>query len=284
MLGSQHRDAHTTIHRDGYFVSIGLGDGALLPLPLPPRYALLNTKMPFFSCATSLINAVNLAFCSSERRYGVKWEIQSRVLALGVLRSHSMTMLSSSSIGWPSGPSIAAVALRFLDFGCPPTADAAGDGADITSSASSAFRLLPSFAGGTLDGGRGERVEGPGLPPSPGSVSAPFGGLAATRASGLLGRRPFCVTRGLGAFGLVARFATTECPPCGGIGEVARELGVDGPAGRDGGVGVAGAVVASLAVARDGVNCCMTAGPSAIIGSSSSSSSYETRQEIVQRQ
>jgi hypothetical protein len=203
-------------------------------------------------------------------------------LALGVLRSHSMTMMSSSSIGWPSGPSIAAVALRFLGFGwLLPAADAAGDGADTISSASSAFRLLLSFAGRTPDGGRGGRVEGPGLP---GRASAPFGELAATWASGLTARRPFCITRGFGTFGLVARFATTECPPCAGIGEVARELGVDVPAGRDGGVGVVGDVVASLAVARDGVNCCRTAGPSATIGSSSSSSSYETGQNVVQIQ
>ena len=195
-----------------------------------------------------------------------------------------MTMLSSSSIGWPSGPSIAAVALRFLGLGWPPAADATGDGADARSSASSAFRLLPSFAGGTPDGGRGERVEGPGLPPRPGSASAPFGELAATWASGLTARRPFGITRGFGAFGLVARFATTECPPCAGIGEVARELGVDVPAGRGAGAGVVGDVTASLAVARDGVNCCWTAGPSATIGSSSSSSSYETGQNVVQRQ
>ena len=81
-----------------YFASTGPGDDALLPPP-PPRYALLKTRTPFLSCATSLINAVNLPFCSSVRRYGVKCEIQSRVLAFGVLRSHSMTMLSSSSIG-----------------------------------------------------------------------------------------------------------------------------------------------------------------------------------------
>jgi len=51
-------------------VSIGPGDDALLPPPT--RYALRNTRMPFFSCATSLISAVNFAFCSSVRRYGVK--------------------------------------------------------------------------------------------------------------------------------------------------------------------------------------------------------------------
>ncbi len=161
----------------------------------------------------------------------MKCEIQSRVLAFGVLRSHSMTMMSSSSIGWPSGPSIAAVALRFLGLGWPP-AEAPGDGADAISSASSALRLLPSFAGGAPAGAR-EREVGPGLPPRPGSVSAPFCEPDATRTSGLLARRPFGITRGFGAFGLVARFATTECPPCPGFGEVARELGVDGPAGRD---------------------------------------------------
>jgi len=172
----------------------------------------------------------------------VKCEIQSRVLAFGVLRSHSMTMMSSSSIGWPSGPSIAAVALRFLGFGWPPAVDAPGDGADATSSVSSAFRLLPGFVGvvTTPDGAaRGGREEGPGLAPRPVSVSAPFGELVATWASGLPARRPFGITRGFGAFGLVARFATTKCPPCPGFGEVARELGVDAPAGRGAGVGVA---------------------------------------------
>ena len=169
----------------------------------------------------------------------MKCEIQSRVLAFGVLRSHSITMLSSSSIGWPSGPSIAVVALRFLGFGWPPPAEADGSGADAPSSVSSAFRL-PSFAGDAPDGGtRGDWEEGPGLPPLPEGASVPFGELAATCASGLPARRPFGITRGLGAFGLVARFATTECPLCPGFGEVARELGVDAAAGRDEGAGVA---------------------------------------------
>lgn len=130
------------------------------------------------------------------------------------------------------------VALRFLGFGWPPAAKAAGSGA-ATSSVSSAFRLLLSFAGGAPGGTRGEGEEGPGLPPLPESVSVPFGELTATCASGLLARRPFGITRGLGAFGLVARFATTECPLCPGFGEVARELGVDVAAGRDEGAGVA---------------------------------------------
>jgi len=134
-----------------------------------------------------------------------------------------------------------AVALRFLGFGWPPAAEAAGSGADVTSSVSSAFRLLPSFAGGAPDDGtRGDTEEGPGLPPLPESVSVPFGELAATCASGLPARRPFGNTRGLGAFGLlVARFATRECPLCPGFGEVARELGVDAAAGRDEGAVVA---------------------------------------------
>ena len=164
----------------------------------------------------------------------MKCEIQSRVLAFGVLRSHSTTMLSSSSIGCPSGPSIAAVALRFLGFGWLPAAEADGDGADATSSVSSAFRLLLGFAEGPPDDCTRE-MEGPGLDPRPGSVSVP----AATCTSGLLARRPFGITRGLGTFGLVARFATTECPPSPGFGEVAREVGVDAAAGRDEDAGVA---------------------------------------------
>jgi hypothetical protein len=112
----------------------------------------------------------------------VKWEMQSRVFAFGVLRSHSTTMLSSSSIGWPSGPSIAAVALRFLGLGWPPPLGAEGfrEGADATSSGSSAFRLLLGFVAAPDGGARGVREEGPGLPACPGSVSVPFGELAAT--------------------------------------------------------------------------------------------------------
>lgn len=125
-----------------------------------------------------------------------------------------------------------------MGFGCPPAAEAAGSATDGASSVSSTFRLLPSFAGVAPDDGiRGE--EGPGLPPLPESGSVPFGELVATCASGLPARRPFGITRGLGAFGLVARFATTECPLCPGFGEVARELGVDAAAGRDEDAGVA---------------------------------------------
>jgi hypothetical protein len=131
-----------------------------------------------------------------------------------------------------------AVALRFLGFGCPPAAEAAGSGADETSSVSSAFRLLPSFAGGAPDDDTRADTEG-----AQGCLHFPrpcrFGELAATCASGLLARRPFGITRGLGAFGLVARFATMECPLCPGFGEVARELGVDAAAGRDEPAGVA---------------------------------------------
>jgi hypothetical protein len=122
-----------------------------------------------------------------------------------------------------------------LGFGWPPATEATGDGADATSSVSSAFRLLLGFAEGAPDDGTREMEEGPGLAPRPGSASVP----AATSASGLVARRPFGITRGFGAFGLVARFATTECPPSPGFGEVAREVGVDAAAGRDEGAGVA---------------------------------------------
>lgn len=133
-----------------------------------------------------------------------------------------------------------AVALRFLGFGWPPAVEAAGSGADPASSVSSTFRLLPSFAGGAPDDGtREDTEEGPAPPPLPEAESVPFGELAATCASGLPARRPFGITRNLGAFGLVARFATTECPLCPGFGEVARELGVDAAAGRDEGAEVA---------------------------------------------
>ena len=122
-----------------------------------------------------------------------------------------------------------------MGFGWLPAAEVPGDGADATSSASSAFRLLLGFAEGAPDDGTRKIAEGPGLVPRPGSVSVP----PATCTSGLLARRPFGITRGFGAFGLVARFATTECPPSPGFGEVAREVGVDAAAGRDEDVGVA---------------------------------------------
>ena len=159
--------------------------------------------------------------------------MQSLVLAFGVLRNHSTTMLSSSSMGWPSGPSIAAVALRFFFGWLLPASGVVGEGTVTTSSVSSAFRLWFSLAEGTVGEARGVR-EGPGLPPRPAATaSVPFGELAVTRARGLVAR-PFGITRGFGTFGLVARFATTECPPCPGVGEVARELGVEVAAGRGG--------------------------------------------------
>jgi hypothetical protein len=81
-------------------------------------------------------------------------------------------------MGWPSGPSTAAVALRFLGFGGPVASDATGEGTVVASSASSAaFRLWLSLAEGTLGEARGAK-EGPGL------ASVPFGKLAVTRARG----------------------------------------------------------------------------------------------------
>jgi hypothetical protein len=111
------------------------------------RYAFLNTNIPPFSWATSFISAVNFAFFSSSRRYGVKYEMQSLVLAFGVFRNHSITIWSSSSIGCPSGPSTGAAALRFFGFGGPPPVEPVGDGAEASISWSSgAFLLLFDFA------------------------------------------------------------------------------------------------------------------------------------------
>ena len=41
--------------------------------------------------------------------------------------------------------------------------------------------------------------------------------VAVTRAMGLLAQTPFDITCGFGAFGVVACFATAECPPCPGL-------------------------------------------------------------------
>jgi hypothetical protein len=43
----------------------------------------------------------------------------------------------------------------------------------------------------------------------------------------------FGLARGFGAFGLIARIVTMECPLCPKFGEGAQELGVEVTAGRD---------------------------------------------------
>lgn len=163
------------------------------------RYAFLSTSTLFFSCATSFTSFVNACFFSSEVKYGVKWWMQSRVDAFGVFLSHSITIASSSS------PVTVACALRF--FGFPGAAP------------SSAFRLLFGFpfAGGDVTP-LAEEVAAGGLSarPAGGGLPAPATGLVARLpvASGLLARlEPFAFSFGIFALGLVARIATTECPP-----------------------------------------------------------------------
>lgn len=113
--------------------------------------------------------------------------MQSRVDALGLLRNQSITMLSSSS------PSAAAF-LRFLAV-VPLAVPLAFPG----EAASSAFRLCEfgfvAFVG------------------LPGVVDVCARGLPARPGLGW----------SLGTFGLVARFATSECPLCVGTGEVGRD-------------------------------------------------------------
>ena len=175
-----------------------------------PRSALLRIKIPDFNCATSFSMAVNLAFFASLVKYGVKCWIQSRVVAFGVFCSHSISILSSSS---PSGGGPAGIGFRFLSFGAlapliaPPVAPAP--------ETSSALRLFASFG-----------VAFVGEPTTP----------LAPAATGLVARLPGTPLSGLfplltladltfGAFGLVARLATTECPPKldTGAGETAWE-------------------------------------------------------------
>ena len=113
--------------------------------------------------------------------------MQSRVEAPGEFRNQSTTILSSSS------PSTAAF-LRFLAVVPPVVPFAFPSGP-----ASSAFRLC----------GFGF-VAFPGLP-----------AVVGVCARGLPARPVLAWS--LGTFGLVARFATNECPLCAGIGEVGRD-------------------------------------------------------------
>lgn len=192
------------------------GEGAVAA----PRYAGLSTSTPLLSCATSFTSAVNLFFFSSFVRYGVKCRMHSRVDALGVARSHSMTMRSSSSA--PGG----SCALRFFRRGTLP-----GTPPAAPAEPSSVALRLRAFAPPDADGAGG------GLP-AVGLVARLAGGDAPLGlASGLPARLGMAVFS-LGIFGLVARLATTEWPPCpgAGAGDVGREidcgsgsvLGVDG--------------------------------------------------------
>src|SRR5262245_46219870 len=133
--------------------------------------------------------------------------MQSRVVAFGVFFNHSMTALSSSSavgvIAVPAPP----CALRFLGF---------NGAAPLPGKSSAAFRLWSTLCPAGLAIGVVARL-------SP----TPFGLLDRVTwpESGLVPRlAPFGFV--LRPFGLVARLATTECPPRTvdvGAGEVERE-------------------------------------------------------------
>lgn len=155
----------------------------------------------------------------------MKYWIHSLVdaLAVGVFFSHSINNRSSSG---PAGIATVVVrcAFRFFGLGGPLLDRRVGD----DDPASSALRFLfcdcpfctPLTAVGL-----------PALLPGVGEVAvvippAPTGdtGLLARLARGLP-LRPGLAKFGLifGTFGLVARFATTECPPRPGTGDVARD-------------------------------------------------------------
>lgn len=150
------------------------------------------------------MSAVKLCFCSSLCRYGVKYAIQSLVFTLGVFLNQSRTISSVSSIRLPLTSIAGPAGLRFLGFGCPPSFDVDGTGAAESPLSSVALRLLPTFgelAAGLEDEGDVGLVifaEDP----------LATGGRAC--ASGLVARGIPLTDFGLGALGLVARFATTE--------------------------------------------------------------------------
>jgi len=140
--------------------------------------------------------------------------MQSRVEALGVLCNHSINILSSSSPSIGPGGS----GFRFLGFGgAVPLLAAAEEAVPLSSGALRLFvdgvPLTPLLTPATglvarLPEGLAARLDVPGGP-----------------LNGLFPR----LTLGLGAFGLVARFATTEWPPIPevGAGETARDATSD---------------------------------------------------------
>lgn len=120
--------------------------------------------------------------------------MQSRVVALGVSRNHSMSIFSSNS---PSGAGPVGRGFRFLGLGpLTPLAVLLAAAPET----SSALRLFMGFG-----------IVGEPLAPAPGLVGK---GIP---LSGLLARLTLADLV-LGPLGLVARLATTECPPKLGIG------------------------------------------------------------------
>lgn len=138
--------------------------------------------------------------------------MQSLVVAFGVFFNQSINICSSSS---PAG----ACAFRFFTFtGAPPVAFVGEIGSSV------AFRLLLGFPLTPCDCPCTTGLEA--LLPPPGG---PAVGLVARLPAPVRGlpERLGTLDFSFGAFGLVARLATTECPPwldAGGFGEDAREL------------------------------------------------------------
>lgn len=151
-----------------------------------------------------------------------------------------MSITRNSSAGTAIGVTPGGSAFRFFGFGTVLPLGALGDDRPCTKS-SVALRLLVDFcAFGLGIVGLPER-----LPAAPafGLAARLFvTGLVARLFKGLLPRL-MLVVFGFGILGLVARFATTECPPRGGEadGEVARDpvpelvWGREGPAFDAGG-------------------------------------------------
>lgn len=158
-----------------------------------------NSKILSFELANPLIICVNFTFCWSSVKYDLNCAMQALVVGCAVFLIHSTTIASVSS---PTG----ALCFRFLAFGTPP--GEVGEVGEVASSVALRFFCGPAATG---------------LP-----ARLPLGmGLVARlpSARGLPLRTPF-VRIFMGAFGLVARFATTECPPRGAAAAGAGSTGM----------------------------------------------------------
>lgn len=135
--------------------------------------------------------------------------MQSRVVASGVFFNHSITMRSSSSISAaPAGNPV--IAFRFFGLEGAPAAFVG----PVVVGSSDALRLFESLETPAAPGDMG--LLGPG--------EIAVGLPARVPASGLPARLGTpCLSFGI--LGLVARMASTECPPCpaAGMGEPARD-------------------------------------------------------------
>lgn len=96
-------------------VPFGVGEFGAGDAAADPRYNGRNTRMPPLSCATSLTNFVKFDFFSSVVRNGVKWWMQSLVVAFGACFNHSTNIQSSNS----PFTGTATCDLRFFGLGTP---------------------------------------------------------------------------------------------------------------------------------------------------------------------